>query len=98
VRAPLRSKGHLLTPALKEIGQTRTKRLLQLPSKKGHENFLFTDEKIFTSKEQYKNQYKIYAQMSLDIHAESTGGHDPSYVMIWLGVVPLRGGHTSSFL
>jgi inhibitor of nuclear factor kappa-B kinase subunit alpha len=77
---------------LKEIGQTRAKRLLQLPCKKGHENFLFMDEKIFTNKEQYNNQYnKIYAQMSLDMHAEGTGGHDPSYVMIWLGVVPSGG-------
>jgi hypothetical protein len=50
------SKGHLLTPALKEIRQTRTERLLQWHTKTGHKNILFTDEKIFTIKEQYNHQ------------------------------------------
>jgi hypothetical protein len=34
-----RSKGHLLTPALKEIRPTRTKRLLQWHAENGHENY-----------------------------------------------------------
>jgi hypothetical protein len=52
-----------------------------------HENILFMDEKIFTSKEHYKNQYnKIYAHTSLDMHAEGAGGHHPSYVMVWWGL------------
>jgi hypothetical protein len=48
MRAYRRSKRHLLTPALKEIRQTRTERLLRWHTKNGHENILFTDEKIFT--------------------------------------------------
>jgi hypothetical protein len=50
MRAHLRSKGHL-TPALKEIRRIRAKRLLQWQAKNGHENVLFTDEKIFTIEE-----------------------------------------------
>jgi len=56
MRAHLRSKGHLLAPALKEIRRTRTQRLLQWHAENRHENILFTDEKFFTIKEQYKNQ------------------------------------------
>jgi hypothetical protein len=48
----LRSKGQLLTPALKEIRWTRAKRLLQRHAENRHENTLFTDEKIFTIQEQ----------------------------------------------
>jgi hypothetical protein len=41
---------------------TRVKRLLRWHAENGHENILFTDEKIFTIEEQYNNQYnKIYA-------------------------------------
>jgi hypothetical protein len=66
MRAHLRSKGHLLTPALKEIRRTRAQRLLQLQAEKGHENILFKDEKFFTIEEQYNNHNnKIYAQTSL---------------------------------
>jgi hypothetical protein len=46
--AHLCSKGHLLTPALKEIRRTRAKCLLQWHAKNGHENILFT--KLFGSK------------------------------------------------
>jgi len=57
--------GHLLTPALKEIRQTRTERLLQWHAENGHENTLFTDEKIFTIEEQYNRQKdKICGQTS----------------------------------
>jgi hypothetical protein len=56
LRAHLHSKGHLLTPALKEIRQTRAKRLLQWHAENGHENVLFTNEKMFTIEEQYNNQ------------------------------------------
>jgi hypothetical protein len=77
--AHLRSKGLLLTPALKEIRRTRAKRLLQWHAENRHENILFTDKKIFTIEEQYNNQYnKIYAQMSLEVHSEGAGGHHPS--------------------
>jgi hypothetical protein len=91
MRAPLRSNGHLLTPALKEIEQTRAKRLLQWHAKNRHKNVLFRDEKIFTIEEQYNNQYnKIYAQKSLEVRSEGAGGHHPSYIMFGVGE-PLRG-------
>jgi len=98
MRAHLHSKGHLLTPALKEIQRTRTKRLLQWHAKNGHKNILFTGEKIFNIEEHYNNQNnKIYAQMSLEVCFEGAGGHHPSYVMVWWGAVS-SGGDTSSFL
>jgi len=53
MRAHLRSKGHLLSPTLMEIRQTRAKRLLQWHAENGHENILYMDEKIFTIEEQY---------------------------------------------
>jgi hypothetical protein len=53
----------------------------------GHENILFTDEKIFTIEKPYNNQYnKIHAQTSLEVRSEGAGGHHPSYVMVWCGV------------
>jgi hypothetical protein len=83
MRAPLHSKGHLLTATLKKIRRTRGKRLLQWHAGTGHGNFLFTDEKLFTIQEQYNNQYnKIYAQKSLEVRAEGAGGHHPSYVIV----------------
>jgi len=48
MRAHLHSKGHLLTPALKEIRQTRAECLLQWHAENGHKNILFMDEKFFT--------------------------------------------------
>jgi hypothetical protein len=51
MRAHLHSKGHLLTPALKEMRWTRAKRPLQWHAKNGDVNILFTDEKIFTIEE-----------------------------------------------
>jgi hypothetical protein len=87
MRAHLLSKGHLLTPALKEIRRTRAMHLLQWHTKNGHENILFTDKKIFTIKEQYNNQCNnIYFQTSLEVRSEGAGGHHPSYIMVWWGV------------
>jgi hypothetical protein len=98
MRVPLRSKGHLFTPALKEIRRTRAKRLLQWHAENGHENILFTDEKLFTIGEQFNNQYnKIQAQRSLEVRSEGAGDHQPSYVMVWWEVSH-QGGDTSSFL
>jgi len=78
MRAHLRSKEHLLTPALKEIRQTSAERLLQWHAENGHENILFMDEKMFTTEEQYNNQCdKIYAQKSLEMRSEGAGGHHP---------------------
>jgi len=50
ITAHPRSKGHLLTPALKEIRRTRTQRLLQWHAENGYENTLFTDEKFLPSR------------------------------------------------
>ena len=47
-KAHRHSKEYLLTPVLKEIRRTRAERLLQWHAKNGHDNNLFTDEKIFT--------------------------------------------------
>jgi len=70
MRTHLRSKGHLLIPALKEIRRTRAERLLQWEAENGHENILFTDEKYFTIEEQYNNQNnKIYAHTSFEVHS-----------------------------
>jgi len=74
MRAPLRSKGHLLTPALKEIPRTRAECLLQWHTENGHENILFMDEKFFTIEEQYNNQNnKIYARTSIEVDSEGAG-------------------------
>jgi len=74
MRGHLRSKGHLLTPALKEIGQTRAEGLLHWHAENGHENTLFTDENFFTREEQCNNQNNtIYAQTSLGVHFEGAG-------------------------
>jgi hypothetical protein len=94
MRAHHRSKGHLLTPALKEIRRTRAERLLHWHAENGHENILFTDEKFFTTEEQYNNQNKIYAQTSREVHYEGAG--KPSYVMVWWEVS--HQGVTSKFL
>jgi len=81
--AHLRSNGHLLNPTLKEILRTRTERFLQWHAEKGHKNFLFRGEKMFTIKKQYNNQNnKIYAQSFLQVHYEDAEGHHPSYVMV----------------
>ena len=56
MRAHLPSKGHLLTPALKEIRWTRAERLFQWQAENGHDNILFTVEKILTIEEQYNKQ------------------------------------------
>jgi hypothetical protein len=56
MRAYWQSKGHLLTPALKEIQQTGRERLLQWHAESRHENILFMGEKIFTIEEQYNYQ------------------------------------------
>jgi len=43
-----RSKGHLLTPAMKEVRRIRAERLFQGHAENGYENIFFTDETIFT--------------------------------------------------
>jgi hypothetical protein len=95
VRAYRWSMEHLLTPALKEIRQTRTERLLQWHTVNGRENILFTDEKIFAIQEQYKRQNdKIYAQTSREAKEKVPRvqtGHHPSYVMVWWGGGPIKG-------
>ena len=74
--------GHLLTPALKEIRQTRTERLLQWHAESGRGNILFADDKIFTIEEQYNRQNdKIYAQTTREAKEKVPRvqrGHYPS--------------------
>ena len=91
-----RSKGHL-TPALKEIQRSRAKRLLQWHAENGHENILFTEEKIFTIDEQYNSQdNKIYAQTSLEVCSE--GARMPSpFLRHGLVGCPIRGWHLFIF-
>ena len=83
-----------LTPALKVIRQTRTECLLQWYAENGHENILFTDEKILTIEEQYKRPNdKIYAQTSCEAKEKVPRvqrGHHPFYVIV-LSVCPIRG-------
>jgi hypothetical protein len=94
----LRSKGHLLTPALKEIRWTRAECLLQWHAENGHENILFMDEKFFAIEGQYNNQNnKIYAQTSLEVHSEGAGMPSPFLCHGLVEGVPSR-GDTSSFL
>jgi hypothetical protein len=89
MRVHLSLKGHLFTPALKEIRWTRAKCLLQWHTKNGHKNIPLMDEKIFTIEEQYNNQYKkIYAHTSLEVRFEGAGGYHPSYVIVWWEGVP----------
>jgi len=92
MRVHLRSKGHLLTPALKEIRRTRAEHLLQRHAENGQENILFTDEKFFTIEEQYNNQNnKIYAQTSLEVRSEGAGMPSPFLRHGLLGGVPSGG-------
>jgi hypothetical protein len=88
--AHLRSKGHLLTPPLKDIRWTRAERLLQWHAENWHENILFTDEKVFTIEEQYNNQNKIHDQTSLKMHSEGAG-MPPPYGYGLVGGVPSGG-------
>jgi hypothetical protein len=88
MRAHLCSKGHL-TPALKEILQSRAEHLLQWHAENGHENILFMDEKFFTIEEQYNNQNnKIYGQTSLEVHFEGAGMPSPFLRHGLVGGVP----------
>ena len=98
MRAHLRSKGHLLTPALKEIGQTRAEGLLHWHAENGHENTLFKDENFFTIEDQHNNQNnKIYAQATIAVHSESAEMPSPFLLHGLVGGV-LSGGDTSSVL
>ena len=89
MRAYRRSERRLLTRALKEIRLTRAGRLLQWYAENGHENIIFTDEKIFTIEEQYDSQNdKICAQISCEAKKKVPKvqrGHHPSYVMVLSG-------------
>ena len=86
MRAHLRSKEHLLTPALKDIGWTSLECLLKWHAENGHKNILFTDKKFFPTEEQYNNpNNKIYSQMSLVVHSEGAGMLSPfqCHCLVW---------------
>jgi hypothetical protein len=56
----------------------KSKASLQWQAENGHENTLFTDEKIFTIEEQYNNQYnKIYPQTSITLPTSLFGERRP---------------------
>jgi hypothetical protein len=57
MRVHHRSKGHILTPALKVIQPTRAECLLQWQAENRHEK-IFMDEKIFTTEEKHNHQNK----------------------------------------
>jgi hypothetical protein len=96
--AHLRSKGHFLTHALKEIQWTRAEHLLQWHTEDGHKHILFMEEKFFTIKEQYNNQKNnIYAQTSLEVHSEGAGRSSLFLCHGLVGGVP-SGSDISSFL
>ena len=97
MRVHLHSKGQLLTPALKEMRQTRAKHPLQWYAENRHENFLFTDEKIFTIEEQYNHYNKIHAHTSLEVRSEVAERPSPFLCHGLVGGVPSV-GDTSSFL
>jgi hypothetical protein len=84
MRAHLHSKGHLLTPALKEIRRTRAERLLQWHAENGHENILFTDEKIFTVESSITTRTtRFMLKRPLRCILRVQGCHHPSYAMLW---------------
>jgi hypothetical protein len=98
MRVHLCSKQHLITLALKEIRQTRAKRLLQWHTENGHENILFMDDKIFTIEEQYNNQInKIYAQKSLEVHSDGAERPSPFLLHGMVEGIP-SGGDTNSLI
>jgi hypothetical protein len=98
MRVHLLSKGHLLTPALKEIRRKRAERLLQWHAENGHKNILFTGETFFTIEERYNNQNnKIYAQKSHEVHSEDARMPSPFLHHGLVGGDP-SGADTSSFL
>jgi hypothetical protein len=84
MRVHLRSKKHLLTPALKEIRRTRTECLLQWHAEDGHENILFTDEKIFTIT---TRTTRFMLKLPLRCILRVQGCHHPSYFMVWWEVL-----------
>ena len=98
MRLHLRSKGRLITPALKEIRRTRAECVLQWHTENGHEDILFTDEKFFTIGEQHNNQNnKIYAQTSLEVRSKVAGMPSPFVRHGLVGGVP-SGDDTASFV
>lgn len=85
-----RSKGHLLTPKLKEIRKKRSKKLLEKYGKGRYKKILFTDEKIFNIEEQFNSQNdRIYAKNYREAKEKVPRverGHYPLSVMVWWGV------------
>jgi len=83
VKAHLRSKGHLLTPALKEIRQTRAERLPQWYAKNRHKNILFTDENFSPSRNNITTRTRFMLKYPLRCILRVQGCHHPSYIMVW---------------
>ena len=80
----LRSKGQLLTPALKEIWRIRAECLLQWQAEIRYENILFMEEKFFTiesSKTSKTTRFMLKRPLRCILRVQ--GCHHPSYVMVW---------------
>jgi hypothetical protein len=73
-----RSKGHLLTTALKGIRRTRAEGLLQWHAKNGHD-IHFTDEKIESST---TTRTRFMLKRPLRCVPRVQRGHHPSYVTV----------------
>jgi hypothetical protein len=85
LRAHLRSKGHLLTPPLKEIRWTRAERSLQWHAENWHENILSMDRKFFTNEESSvtTRTTRFMLKRPLRCILKVWGCHQPSYIMVW---------------
>ncbi|KAL1446800.1 hypothetical protein WDU94_010885 [Cyamophila willieti] len=90
LRAYRRRTAHRLTPTLRRIRATRSKKLLDRYANGGYKKILFTDEKFFNIEEKFNRQNdRVYARSSLEA-AEKVPrverGHHPASVMVWWGV------------
>ena len=90
LRAYCWSTGHFLIPQLKKQRELKCKCLLQQYANNGHQNILFTDDKIFTIEESFNYwNDRVYAWSSREaseIVPKDERGHHPSSVMVWWGV------------
>ncbi|KAL1463846.1 hypothetical protein WDU94_015547 [Cyamophila willieti] len=67
LRAYRRRTAHRLTPTLRRIRATRSKKLLDRYANGGYKKILFTDEKIFNIEEKFNRQNdRVYARSSLE--------------------------------
>lgn len=85
IRAYHRSTRHLLSPALKKIRLSRADRLSQWHAINGHENILFTDEKLFSIKKNDRTCAHS-SDVGTDKMPRVQIGYPSSSIMVWWGV------------